>query len=528
IQLPCAAIAVVPRPAARNQHARAFLSRRHCSHQSLRDRHPAVAQRGPPLRAPTRPQNAFARQVHHRLAGAEAGGQGAVIALNRDHFAFRTQRRARSRRRARPGANLPSLGPQPHRQRAPNQPRRAGDQYPHAASLPPPQNLLACLEYKIYSSRQELSMRIRPLALPLLLVAAFALAAAAQGTAADYARANNLRQKFRGLATGVPGPANWIEGTDHFWYHISVTGGTEFIWVDTATKTKRPAFDHARLASALSSASGTSYTAITLPFFDPPAANGRGGTGAGGLRLINGERAITFGLSGHFWTCDLTAYTCTQGAALPAGGRGRGGRGPAMPAVDDPPYDPAFDAPPMLDNDVIDGLETLVPEQARPPQVAAAVRPGPTSRLSPDGQWEAIIENFNVFLRHPGDKTATPLSFDGSEGNYYSLRSLAWSPNSKYLAAFSTRPGYDRHIQYVESSPETQVQPISFQGPLYQKPGDTVAIAHPALFDVATRKEVEIKNDLFPNPYDLTPPVWWQDSRGFTFEYNQRGHQVYR
>ena len=371
-------------------------------------------------------------------------------------------------------------------------------------------------------------MRIRPLALPLLLVAAFALAAAAQGTAADYARANNLRQKFRGLATGVPGPANWIEGTDHFWYHISVTGGTEFIWVDTATKTKRPAFDHARLASALSSASGTSYTAITLPFFDPPAANGRGGTGAGGLRFINGERAITFGLSGHFWTCDLTAYTCTQGAALPAGGRGRGGRAPAMPAVDDPPYDPAFDAPPMLDNDVIDGLETLVPEQARPPQVAAAVRPGPTSRLSPDGQWEAIIENFNVFLRHPGDKTATPLSFDGSEGNYYSLRSLAWSPNSKYLAAFSTRPGYDRHIQYVESSPETQVQPISFQGPLYQKPGDTVAIAHPALFDVATRKEVEIKNDLFPNPYDLTPPVWWQDSRGFTFEYNQRGHQVYR
>ncbi|MGH9393415.1 MAG: DPP IV N-terminal domain-containing protein [Terriglobales bacterium] len=380
-------------------------------------------------------------------------------------------------------------------------------------------------------------MRIgRSFAWFVLTLSLFSLAAiaSAQGTAADYARSNGLRQQFRGLALNVPGPANWIEGTDHFWYHKTVAGGTEFEWVDAASKSKRPAFDHARLAAALSSASGEHYTATTLPFFDPPAANGRGGTGAGGLRFTNQEQAISFGLKGHFWSCDLAAYTCTEGAAMPAGGRGgRGGRGPA---VDQPPYDPAFDAPPMLDNDVADGMQNLVPEagadagfdpmQARPP--ADPVRPGPSARVSPDGQWEAIIENFNVFLRHPGAKTATPLSFDGSEGNYYSLRSLAWSPNSKYLAAYSTRPGYDRHIQYVESSPDTQVQPIDFRGPLYAKPGDTVAIAHPALFDVASGKEVEIKNDLFPNPYDLTPPVWWQDSRGFTFEYNQRGHQVYR
>ncbi len=26
----------------------------------------------------------------------------------------------------------------------------------------------------------------------------------------------------------------------------------------------------------------------------------------------------------------------------------------------------------------------------------------------------------------------------------------------------------------------------------------------------------------------MTPFAWWKDSRGFTFEYNQRGHQVYR
>src|SRR5205823_3674924 len=62
----------------------------------------------------------------------------------------------------------------------------------------------------------------------------------------------------------------------------------------------------------------------------------------------------------------------------------------------------------------------------------------------------------------------------------------------------------------------------------YAKPGDTVDIAQPALFQVESRKQIDIDNSLFPNPYALSRPVWWKDSRGFTFEYNQRGHQVYR
>ena len=48
------------------------------------------------------------------------------------------------------------------------------------------------------------------------------------------------------------------------------------------------------------------------------------------------------------------------------------------------------------------------------------------------------------------------------------------------------------------------------------------------LFDLAVNKQIEIDRALFPNPYSLSRPVWWKDGRGFTFEYNQRGHQVYR
>jgi dipeptidyl aminopeptidase/acylaminoacyl peptidase len=47
------------------------------------------------------------------------------------------------------------------------------------------------------------------------------------------------------------------------------------------------------------------------------------------------------------------------------------------------------------------------------------------------------------------------------------------------------------------------------------------------LFDVVSGQATEIDHTLFPNPYDISTPVWWKDSRGFTFEYNQRGHQAY-
>src|SRR3989442_1371859 len=62
----------------------------------------------------------------------------------------------------------------------------------------------------------------------------------------------------------------------------------------------------------------------------------------------------------------------------------------------------------------------------------------------------------------------------------------------------------------------------------YRKPGDALDIASPALFDVDSKTETEIDHALLPNAYWLSPPVWWKDSRAFTFEYNQRGHQVYR
>jgi dipeptidyl aminopeptidase/acylaminoacyl peptidase len=63
---------------------------------------------------------------------------------------------------------------------------------------------------------------------------------------------------------------------------------------------------------------------------------------------------------------------------------------------------------------------------------------------------------------------------------------------------------------------------------VYPKAGDVLALQQPVLFDIAGKHEALVDNTLFPNPFDLSPIAWWKDSRGFTFEYNQRGHQLYR
>lgn len=146
---------------------------------------------------------------------------------------------------------------------------------------------------------------------------------------------------------------------------------------------------------------------------------------------------------------------------------------------------------------------------------------------SPDNKWEALIVNYNLAIRAVDAKEPIVLSTDGSEGNYYNARSIVWSPDSTKIAVYRVRPGYKREVRYIESSPEDQVQP-KFSSIVYAKPGDVLDLEQPVLFDVVARKQTNVDNALFPNPYEISDPVWRKDSQAFTFEYNQRGHQVYR
>src|SRR5687768_15205268 len=91
--------------------------------------------------------------------------------------------------------------------------------------------------------------------------------AAGQGTRADYERAEQfLGHNSRLLVAGEMVRPVWLPGSDRFWYRNNTGAGSAFIAVDPAARSKKPAFDHARLAAALSIANDTAYDAHKLPF----------------------------------------------------------------------------------------------------------------------------------------------------------------------------------------------------------------------------------------------------------------------
>ena len=293
---------------------------------------------------------------------------------------------------------------------------------------------------------------------------------AAQGTAADYERARGLSAKWANLAVDVADAPVWIDAT-HLWYRKSVAGGSAFVLVDATTGAKRAAFDHTRIAESLGSAAGRRYTSATLPFDE--------------IGFGDAGQTLTFTADSVSWSCTLSDYRCTRGSRVTrptfGGGGGGGGR--------------------------FGGNDSLRP--------------------SPDGKSVAFVRDFNVWVRPASGGVAQPVSSQGSAGNPYTMSSVTWAPDSKHLAAYRVRPGYRRMVTYVESSPADQLQPRTFER-FYAKPGDELDLQQPALLNIDARRETVVDDALFPNPYSLSRIEWRKDGRAFTFEYNQRGHQLYR
>jgi dipeptidyl-peptidase 4 len=101
-----------------------------------------------------------------------------------------------------------------------------------------------------------------------LLVAAAPAALTAQGprqlTADDYARAERLLpQNVTPLVHNQIGRPTWLAG-GALWYRASRAQGAEYMLVDPAARTKRPAFAHGAMAAALALASGGAVDSTRL------------------------------------------------------------------------------------------------------------------------------------------------------------------------------------------------------------------------------------------------------------------------
>jgi dipeptidyl aminopeptidase/acylaminoacyl peptidase len=147
--------------------------------------------------------------------------------------------------------------------------------------------------------------------------------------------------------------------------------------------------------------------------------------------------------------------------------------------------------------------------------------------VSPDSTMRAYIKNDNIYVSRRDGSEERQLSYDGTLGHYYSSY-IQWSPDGKYVAANRIVPvPQKRYVYYVESSPVNQLQPILHQQE-YAKPGDELMRKKPCVYEVATGRAIIPDDTLFPHPYDIYGPEWSRDGHTVIFEYNERGHKVYR
>jgi len=331
------------------------------------------------------------------------------------------------------------------------------------------------------------------LVLALLAIPAFAASGPAPDqsaaprpvTAADYARAEKfLAAAVSSLVVGGAESITWLPD-DRFYYRRSMLDGTEFILVSPAAKSRRPAFDHAKLAEALSAATRKKYDPKKLPFQ--------------AITLSPDAKTVSFDLDGKRWSCDVKGLKCVAigeatGADLRGGGRGgRGGGG--QPGV--------------------------------PPSVA-----------SPDGKRAVFIRDWNLWLRDIPTGQEKALTTDGVKDFGYATDNagwatsnrtiVLWSPDSKKIATYQQDERNVGDMYLVE----TKVGHPMLRAWKYPLPGDSVvAMLHRVVIDVESgattrfQMEPDYHRATLGDNFSLSDLQWSPDAKQLAFVSTSRDHK---
>ena len=389
-------------------------------------------------------------------------------------------------------------------------------------------------------------------------------AALAQGSSADYERADSLRERTSGKLMKNRVEPNWIGDSSNFWYRRKTGQGQHrFILVKPNEPSRTDAFDHQQLASALETVLDKEVTPNNLPFkeirFSQDLSEIEFSTAKAGFRYQLSANSL------HKVKRKASANGTTV-PILPALRTARYTRGSTeisfvnktdetlniywVGQVESPTGYGSVAAGKSIDQHTYAGHVWLVSNSNdkplgiyeatnepgiavidgswRPEKVAETKKPKRRNRgtKSPDGSWIAKIHKHNVQIVETSTGTIHDLSKDGIAQDAYEQR-FYWSADSKKLAVLQVKRPQKRVVEFVESSPKKQLQPITHQQD-YVKPGDEIDHPRPRLFDIPSLKPITINDSQFPNPWSLSDFRWSPDSSQFTFLYNQRGHQVLR
>lgn len=172
----------------------------------------------------------------------------------------------------------------------------------------------------------------------------------------------------------------------------------------------------------------------------------------------------------------------------------------------------------------IDAISSAVEEVEKPKLKAGEI-------LAPNGQWSAWVENGQLMLKDRRvDKTVQvkkdfepALPFQGG---------ITWAPDSSCLVVSCAADVKKRHITLIDSSPTDQLEPKRKEI-TYPKAGDDLFKPMPVIVRLTPEGHAckAVKTELFSNPFIQAHHFdirWAPDSHEFYFDYNQRGHQLYR
>jgi dipeptidyl aminopeptidase/acylaminoacyl peptidase len=288
-----------------------------------------------------------------------------------------------------------------------------------------------------------------------------------------YARAEQLLPwNTDRLVSGDEVRPEWLKDGNRFWYRNKLADGSEFVLVDPVANARRPLFDHARLARALTLAADTAFDGRKLPF--QSFRFGKDNTD---------ESEIEFTAVRKRFTCNLATYRCVAGDTL----------------ASEVPFIPSPDK----------ALEAFIHRNN------LWVRNRATKRDSVQLTTDGVDFNaYGITMPRPS-QLQRPMPVRPN---------LRWSPDGKRIAVLRQDERYVEHMHYIAYTPQ---RPKHYSQP-YALPGDT-AVPHPRvhIVDVATKANVEVKLPVRPNMLSIGGSVrdsaWAENSQVLHLSWLMRG-----
>jgi dipeptidyl aminopeptidase/acylaminoacyl peptidase len=284
----------------------------------------------------------------------------------------------------------------------------------------------------------------------------------------SYNRAFSLQDKFKDKVFYANVTPQWIGSSGRFWYVQNAPQGKTYILIDAQKKTRTNLFDNNKLALELTLATDKPVDALKLPLQS--------------LKVSEASDSLYFVYNSYNWTYSIKQNSLKKGDKVVA-----------------------------VKEEYWGKVDT---EREGKPVV------------SPDKKLSAFVKDNNLYVKDLKTGKEKALSTSGSKEDYYSAYPY-WSPDSKKVAVMRIHGAETRQLYLIESSPADQFQP-KLQTRDYVKPGDVLPARTPVIFDIASGDRKIASNDLFKSQMDLKGFEWLPDSKSVMFEYNQRGHQVYR